>query len=297
MKVVIVGATGFVGSALVPALVEAGHQPVALVRGEGRSVPGAEVLRWDGPGHDLPASALADADAVINLAGANVGEGRWSTRRKAELTESRVDVTAALAQACATHGIGVMINASGVSLYGVGETVADEETTPEGGGFLGELARNWEGAAEPARAASVRVVDLRLGVVIGPDGGPLKKMLVPFMPVTPLGSGSQALPWIHRDDVVGMLLAALADERWQGPVNAVAPEQHDNSSFMRTLATAAGRTYLPIGVPGLLLHLALGEQASIVLTGRPVHPQRAESWAYTFRHPNLEEALRTSLKR
>lgn len=290
--VVIAGGTGLVGRGLLPALAQRGH-PLRLLRHRNRpswlaDLPDVRTFAWDGQSRP-PNEALDGAAAIVNLAGAGIADRRWSTARKEELRGSRLGPTRALAEAAVAHRVATLISASGIAGYGTGSEPADEQATFTGGGFLGDLARDWEAAAA---APGVRVVRLRIGVVLSGDGGALMRMVPPLgLPLTPLGDGRQVLPWIHRDDLVALVLAVLDDARYSGPVNAVAPEACDNRTFLRTLARVIGRFWVPLGVPGLALRLVLGELAGLVLDGRPVVPAKAASLGFGFIHSTAEEAL------
>lgn len=293
-RVAVCGASGYIGSALLPALAAAGWRLRVLARDAARLPAGDwDVVIWDGAG-PLPIGAFADCGAVINLAGAGIAERRWTAARKAELVRSRVDLSSYIAAAVIRDGVPTLIQASGIAGYGRSGAPADETAPLVNHGFLSWLSIAWEGALRPAQAHGVRVVFLRFGVVIAAGrAGPLAQMLPPWpLPLAPLGSGSQAMQWIHRDDAVGLVLAALGDAAWRGGVNAVAPESVDNRQFLRALARSRGRLWSPIAVPGMALRLALGELAEdLLLCGRPALPRRATERGYAWRYPTLAAAL------
>lgn len=302
MQVVVTGATGFIGRPLVQALREDGHEVTVLTRevaGAGKRLPaGVRAVAWS----DAAAweAALAAADAVINLAGESIAGGRWTAARKERIRRSRVESTRALVEAMARQERrpGVLINASAVGYYGpLGDEPVDE-SAPPGHDFLARVTVEWEQEARRAEALGVRVVLLRIGMVLGEDGGALAPMVLPFKLFVggPVGSGRQWLPWVHREDVVGLIRFALANDQVRGPVNATATEAHTNASFSRLLGRVLGRpSWLP--VPAFALRLLLGEMADLVLNGQKVVPAAAERYGYRFRFPALEPALRDVLGR
>ncbi len=289
MKIVIAGGSGFIGRRLVRALRERGDEAVVLSR---RSGPG--FLAWDPSRPDSVRAALEGADAVVNLCGAGVADRPWTAARRRELVDSRLGPTKALVDAIglATRRPKVLVNASAVGYYGWEGATADEKT-PAAAGFLADLCARWEAEASRAEAHGARTVLLRIGVVLGAEGGALGRMLLPFKLGLGgrLGDGAQAFPWIHADDVVGMVLAALDDERWRGPVNAVAPERADNAAFTKALGAALGRPTL-FPVPAFVLRTALGDLSGLLLDGREVRPAAAERLGYRFEHPALAPALK-----
>lgn len=295
MKVILAGGSGFIGRHLSRALVLAGHSVVLLTRGETASaIPGVETRRWLAPGADGWESVVDGADAVVNLCGEGVADRPWTTARRKALVDSRLAPTAALVSAIskAQKKPRVLVNASAVGYYpqNAGRELA--ETAAAGSGFLADLCARWEKAASSAESHGTRVVLLRIGVVLGAGGGALGRMLLPFKLGLGgrLGDGEQWFPWVHLEDVTGMVLAALADEKWRGPVNAVAPQAATNADFTAALGRALGRpTVLP--VPGFALKLALGEMSDMLLGSQKVAPAAAAARGYVFKKPTLDEAL------
>jgi uncharacterized protein (TIGR01777 family) len=263
---------------------------------------GVEAMRWDPLSEPAPIAALAGADAVVHLAGENVAQ-RWTERAKRAIRESRVTGTRNLLaglEAADRSEIGqrprTLISGSAIGYYGAhGEEPLDEDT-PAGSGFLAETCVAWEAEAEKASALGMRVVRVRTGVVLDRQGGALKKMLPPFQLGVggPVAGGSQYMSWIHREDLIGMMTAALEDERWSGPVNGTAPEPVTNRDFSHALGHALHRPSL-LPVPGIALGLLYGEMAETVTTGARVVPAKALVLGYRFRHPQLDEALRSAL--
>jgi len=298
MNIVIAGGTGFIGRALCDSLCQEGHRITLLTRrtAEAQQPGGSAVtaVEWNGRETGLWDRCLDGADAVINLAGAPIADGRWTKARKQLLTDSRVLTTRSLAQAisrCSSKPR-TLINASGIGYYGTGDNREQPEDAPHGAGFLAELCLAWEKEAIRASAFGTRVVQLRIGMVLGPDGGALAKMLPPFQyflggPILP---STQWVSWIHRRDLIGLIQWLLATPHISGPVNAVAPEAVTMAQFCKVLGHVLHRpSWLP--VPSFMLHLALGELATLITTGQRVIPAKALSGGYRFQYPQLESAL------
>jgi uncharacterized protein (TIGR01777 family) len=297
MRIFITGATGFVGQALVPALLADGHTVVAWVRDPTRARralgAGVETVAATPDAGPLE-GGVREADAVINLQGEPIVGARWTGARKAALMDSRVGITtrlaAALARSAGTSRL--LLSASAVGYYGDrGDEVLDE-TSSAGHGFLSEICVNWERATEPARAAGARTALLRIGVVLGRGGGALAKMLPPFRLGVGgrLGGGTQWMPWVHQADVVELMRRALTDPRYEGPLNVVAPKPVTNRDFTEALGHALHRPAV-MAVPAAALRLALGEAAVTVLGSQRVVPRALERLGYGFVHPALEGAL------
>jgi uncharacterized protein (TIGR01777 family) len=305
MRVLITGATGTIGLALADALTARGDQVVALSRDPERGQrvlgEGVEVHPWAEPeSAPPPAEALAgaDVDAVVNLLGEPVAQ-RWSDAAKQRIRESRVRGTGMLVaglMALPEAGRpGVLISQSATGYYGPrGDTPLDEQASP-GDDFLAELTVAWEGEATSA-GSSMRVVCTRTGVVLSPGGGALAKML-PFFKLGiggPVAGGHQYVPWIHLDDVVGGFLHCLDHDDASGPVNLTAPQPVTNAELSRALGHALGRPAV-LPVPGAAVKLLYGEMAEIVTTGQRAIPARLGELGYTFRHPEIEAALKDVL--
>jgi hypothetical protein len=291
MRVLLTGGTGFIGDAVARALRGAGHD-VTIVSRQPGFVP-AKAIAWDGVG-----AAMAETDAIVNLAGESIAAGRWTAARKRAIVDSRVDATRVLVRAIAesSHRPSVLVNASAVGVYGPrGDDALDESTAP-GDDFLASVCRRWEAAAWEAKAHDVRVAALRFGVVLGRDGGALQRMLIPFRLCLggPIGGGRQWMSWIHRDDVVGLVLAALERDAYAGPVNATAPTPVRNRDFTKALGAAVHRPAV-LPTPGFALRIALGEMADMLLTGQRVVPAAATAAGYAFKHPDLAGAIASSV--
>ena len=300
MEVVLAGASGLIGSALAAALRTDGHRVKTLLR---RPVSGPDVDRWDPVRGRLDPDFLQDADAVVCLSGAGVGDRRWTDGYKQVIVSSRVDsvgtVARSLADCAANYGGGprVLLAASAVGYYGdTGDREVDEDA-PAGDSFLAEVCVEWEAAADPARAAGVRVAHLRSGSVLARGGGLLKRLLplVKAGVAGRFGSGRQYFPWISLTDEVAAIRFLLTHEV-AGPVNLVGPGLVTNSEFTTTIGRVLRRpTVLP--VPRFAARIALGEIGDEVMTGQRAVPARLLSAGFAFTHPDLETALRAELSR
>lgn len=304
MRIVVTGGTGFIGRALCARLLDLGHAVMVLTRdpaaAKRRLDPRITVVRRRG---EEPTGewtgALEGSDAVVNLAGEPVAAGRWTPGRKDRLRKSRDRLTTVLVEALARlqSRPSLLINASAIGFYGPrGDEPLTEEAS-SGSGFLASLCREWESAARAAERHGTRVVLLRIGVVLDVGGGALAKMLPPFKFGLggPLGRGTQWMSWIHRHDLIELLVFLLAREA-HGPVNATAPYPVTNREFARILGQVLGRPAF-VSTPACVMRLLLGEMADeLLLTGQRVLPQRAQGMGYQFRYPALPEALHAILQ-
>ncbi|HEX4747688.1 MAG TPA: TIGR01777 family oxidoreductase [Gaiellaceae bacterium] len=294
MKIVVSGASGLIGSALVPALERDGHEVLRLVRRD----PASDVeVRWDPATGEIDSEHLAGVDAFVNLSGENLGK-RWTAARKREILDSRVHSTELVARiaAAAADPKPAVVVASAVGFYGDrGDEVLTEESAG-GSGFLTDVVRQWEAAADPARAAGVRVVHLRQGIVIAKEGGALKPMLLPFRLGAGgrLGSGKQWWSWIGMRDLVAAYMDALTTDV-AGVVNATAPNPVTNEQFTKALGKALGRpTVVP--VPGFAARALFGEMGeTMLLGGQRVLPARLLDKGFEFSAPTLDTALEQTL--
>lgn len=298
MRVTVTGASGLIGSGLLRALRERGDEATALSR-DPRGRPGFDA--WDPLAEPAPVASLAGRDAVVHLAGENLAQ-RWSASAKRAIRDSRIAGTEQLVRglrACPPdERPRVLVSASAIGYYGPhGDEPIDEEAPP-GTGFLARLCVAWEAQAQAAERLGMRVVTLRTGVVLDARGGALGKMLPPFKVGIggPVAGGRQYISWVHVQDLLGIVLAAISDERWTGPVNATAPEPATNRELSKTLGRVLRRPAV-LPVPELALRLLYGEMAEIVTTGARVLPAKALVLGYEFRHPRLEDALRSALSR
>jgi uncharacterized protein (TIGR01777 family) len=298
MRVTVSGATGRIGRHLVAALKARGDDVVALSRDPDKAGEqlGVQAYAWDLKNEAVPREALAGRDAVVHLAGADVAQ-RWTKEAKAEILDSREKGTRNM-----VHSIfetkprpKAFICASASGYYGDrGDDVVDEHEPP-GSDWLAEVCARWERQADTAKVGT-RMVIVRTGIVLDADGGALAKML-PFFKAGvggPVGSGKQYMPWIHVDDLVGIYLAAIDHDRFNGAINASAPEPATNRQFAKALGSALNRPAVA-PVPGFTIKLMYGEMAQVVLKGVRMVPGRAAELGYEFRHPDLGEALRDTL--
>ena len=297
-KVVAVsGASGMIGGALCQHLSERGWKVAPMVRSEGR-----EGIFWSAQEGRIDKEALSKVDAVVHLAGENLTEKRWTEEQKRRILESRVQGTNLIAGAMAEmeEGPKVLVSASAVGYYGArGDEVLDEESDP-GTGFLAEVCRKWEEAAEPAREAGIRVVHPRIGIVLSRQGGALGKMMLPFKLGIggKLGSGDQYFSWVTLQDTVRAIRFLLEHEEMEGPVNLSAPEPVTNQEFTKALGKALGRpTVLP--VPGFALKTLMGKELAeeALLEGQRVRPARLLEAGFEFRAPTVAEGLEQELNR
>lgn len=296
MTIAITGATGLVGSRLAAKLAAAGHKVRVLTRNpsSARSKLTYPGLEFFGP-NDW-ARGVEGATGVVNLAGEPIAT-RWTEDLKRSIKSSRVNTTTSLVdaiKACpAAKRPKVLVSASAVGYYGVSQTATFSEDSPSGRDYLSEVCRSWESAAQAASAAGVRVVVLRIGIVLAPEGGALAKMLPVFQIFAggPLGSGKQWMSWIHRDDLVDLAIEALSNPAYEGVYNATAPKPVRMSELCSALGNILGRpSWLP--VPEFALMTLLGEGASVVLDGQRVMPTRTQAAGYKYKYADIGEALR-----
>lgn len=303
MTIAITGASGLIGQALTHFLTTGGHSVVRIGRTGHTHAPSAQVrdVRWDPAAGQLDAGALDGVDAVVHLAGANVGE-RWTPEYRREILDSRVQGTRLIARTLAAmdRPPRVLISASAIGYYGDRGDALLDEGAARGGGFLADVVEAWEAAADPARAAGIRVVHPRFGVVLTPAGGALPKLLLPFQVGAggPLGSGRQWMSVIGLDDAIGVLHAAIARDTLAGPVNAVLPQPVRNLDFAHALGHVLHRPAI-LPTPTFALRLALGRQQAdeMLLASQRVVPSRLLAAGFEFRRPTLDAALRFELGR
>lgn len=289
--VAVTGASGFLGSALLPALRTAGWTPRAVVRGT--AGPG-EVL-WNPAGGTLDHAALEGVDAAVHLAGESIAAGRWTAETKRRIRDSRILGTRLLAESLGRlmRRPRVLVTASAVGIYGDrGDEVLTEDS-PLGSDFLAGVGQEWESATKPAADAGIRVVHLRFGIILAREGGALPRMVRPFLLGVggPIGSGRQWMSWIAQEDAIAAVLEALRNERARGPINAVAPDTVRNADFAVALGAVLHRPAL-IPAPAFALRLLYGEMAdAALLASQRVVPARLEAHGFRFRYPTLPAAL------
>ena len=298
MKIVIAGASGLVGTALVAALQRDGHVVHRLVR---RAAKAADEIAWDPARGEIDRGRMAGVDAVVNLAGENLGAGRWTQARRGRILRSRIDATRTLVAAMlgVTQRPAVFLSASAVGFYGDRGDDTLTEASGRGRGFLAEVCQAWEGAAQRVEEAGVRTVRLRFGVVLAADGGALAKMLPLFRLGLggPLGSGRQWMSWVSLEDAIGAIRHALGDDRCRGPVNIVAPGAVTNAEFTRELARALHRpALLPAPAWGLRLVLGRAMADEALLASTRAEPAELSRLGYAFRHPTIGVAFESVLR-
>src|SRR5215831_505555 len=292
MNIAIAGASGLVGSALVPQLTAEGAAITRLVRG----TPKSGQIEWHPNQDQLNPQALDTFDIIINLAGENLASGRWTDDHKRKIRDSRVSGTHLLSEAIAKmrQKPQAFICASATGIYGDRDDETLDEQSESGGGFLAGVCREWEKACEPAIKAGVRVVNLRLGPILAREGGMLTKLLTPFKMGMggKVGSGKQYISWVALDDAVSAIRLAINDPTIHGPLNIVSPNPVTNEEFTRTLGHVLNRP-TALAMPAFAARLAFGEMADeMLLVSQKVLPKRLAAAGFQFRYPNLEAALR-----
>lgn len=314
MQVTVTGASGLIGRRLVAALRDRGDDVIALSRDRGRALqalepatsapaPGGDlqVVAWDPLGEPAPAAGLAGSHAVVHLAGENIAQ-RWTTTAKQAIRASRVEGTRWLVRGVAAlepeRRPSTLVSGSAIGYYGPRGDEPIDEDAPAGSGFLAQTCAAWEAEADAAADLGLRVVKVRTGVVLDQYGGALAKMLPPFKLGVggPVAGGRQYVSWIEPADLVGIVLAALDEQRWHGAVNATAPEPVRNGELAEALGRVLRRPAL-LPVPGLALQALYGEMSQVVTTGARVLPAQALVNGYEFRYAELDPALRAALNR
>jgi uncharacterized protein len=297
MKILVAGSSGLVGTALVGALARQGHTVCRLVRPQSLSTMDAKAgfdVAWNPATGELGGAGVGP-DAVVNLVGASIADGRWTTARKNLLRTSRIDSTRALVEALAKMNArpSVLVSASAIGIFGnrADETL-NEESKP-GSDFLAGLAKEWEAEALKAEALGIRVVLARFGIILARDGGALPKVMLPFKfgAGGRIGNGQQWMSWVTLDDVVGILRFAIESAPLRGAINVVAPQPVRNAEFTKVLATTMHRPAI-FPAPAFALRIVLGEMAdALLLSSQRVQPQALEKLGYQFLHADLASAL------
>ena len=297
LRILITGASGVLGSALRPLLTTGGHDVWTLVRRT--PDPERNEIYWNPAKEELNLSALPPFDAVIHLAGDNIGEGRWTREKKKRVIDSRVQGDRTYSRTLASLEVKpkVFLSASAVGFYGNCLDCCMREEDRVGGDFISDVCALWEHSAKPAEDAGIRTVFMRIGVVLSPKGGALQRLLATrYLGFSKgFGDGSQYISWIGINDMVGAILHTLAHDQLEGPVNIAAPEPVTNGELMQTLARVVGRPLLP-SVPARLLTTLYGQMASeVLLGGCKVSTDKLQQSGYVFRQTSLELTLRRLL--
>lgn len=292
MKVAIAGASGLVGSALIPVLKSMGAQITRMVR----SKPKAGEIEWHPGQAEMHPGSLEGFDTIINLAGENIAGGRWTDDQKRKIRESRINGTHLLSEAIAklSPKPRVFICASATGIYGDRDNEVLDEQSESGGGFLAGVCREWEMATGPASQAGVRVVNLRIGPILAREGGMLAKLLTPFKMGMggKVGSGRQYISWIAIDDVIQAIKLAIEDASIHGALNIVSPNPVTNEEFTKTLGHVLNRP-TALAMPAFAARLAFGEMADeMLLASQKVIPKKLTSIGFRFQFPQLEMALK-----
>ena len=297
MNIAVSGATGLVGSALCPLLAQQGHKVLAIRRGDGGSYE--DSIRWDPESGLTNPARLESVDAIVHLAGENIGGGRWTDAMKRRIRSSRVEGTRSLVQSIAVveKRPQVLVCASAIGFYGDRGAMEMDESSEAGSDFLADVCEQWEAEANAATELGVRVVNVRIGVVLSPNGGALAKMLLPFKLGAGgiVGPGTQYWSWIGLNDLTRILAFCVASDAVSGPVNAVSPEPSTNREFTKTLGKVLRRpTILPL--PGFVAKLMLGEMATtLLLASTRVLPEKLQTHGFEFEQPGLADCLQHEL--
>ncbi len=300
MKVTLTGATGRIGGTLVAALLERGDEVTVLTRSPEKAkqkLGDVQAYAWDLKAQEAPAEALTGRDAVVHLAGEDVGQ-RWNASVKREILESRELGTRNLVAGIAAAEVKppLLVSASASGYYGPRGDEPVDEKEPAGTDFLAEVCVAWEREAEKAAELGTRVIRVRTGIVLDPDGGALSKMLTPFKLGAggPIAGGKQYMPWIALEDEVGLFLAAIDSSSFSGPINGSAPNPVTNKEFGKALGRVLHRPAIN-PTPGFAIKALYGEMSTIVINGVRMVPGRAPELGYEFRYTNLDDALAATL--
>lgn len=295
MKVAIAGGTGFVGSRLVERLLAEGHQVLILTRNPASvtPAPNVEVVAYNLKESGAWQQSISGCDAVVNLAGEPIAEKRWTPEHKKEIINSRKIGTQKIVEAIskANPKPSVLVSASAIGYYGTSETATFEEGSPSGNDFLAQVCQEWEAEAQKVKDTGTRLVIVRIGIVLG-MGGAIGKMIPPFKMFAggPIGTGKQWFSWIHRDDLVNLILFALQQREVEGVLNATAPNPVRMNEVSQTLGEVLNRpSWLP--VPAFALEVLLGDGAQVVLEGQQVLPKRTITQGFDYQYPTLKQAL------
>jgi len=304
MKILVTGGTGFVGHSLVRKLIEANHKVVLLTRNpestKSKTSEPAEVYGWEPETTTPPKEAYNGIDAIVHLAGESIAAGRWTAKQKKKILDSRVLSTRNLLKGVVESGAKpkVIVSASAIGIYGDRGNQSLSETSAQGIGFLADVCRAWEKESQYPGLESIRKVNLRIGIVLEKGGGALQKLLPIFKlgGGGPVGNGKQWMSWIHREDLVEMILYSLTHENVSGAVNAVAPSPSTNAEFSKALGKALHRpAFMP--APAIALKIAMGEMSELVLASQKVEAKKITDAGFVFKFPQIQEALNDICKK
>ncbi|MCA0238341.1 MAG: TIGR01777 family oxidoreductase [Bacteroidetes bacterium] len=292
MTTLLAGGTGFIGARLTEMLRQQGH----TVRLLSRQPKGPDQFAWDLNAGTMDERALQGVDYLINLTGAGIADKRWTTARKKELIESRTKSAQVLAEAIRKSGRRpkALVSAAAIGYYGnSGEKEMLESDLPVGNGFMVDCCERWEQAADEIAQLSIRTVKLRIGIVLGKEGGALREMLKPFLfgIGAYFGNGQAWYSWIHRDDICRMMIWALEQDEVEGVFNAVAPNPVRNKTLVQAIARARKKPAILMPVPAFALKIALGEMSATILNSNRVSSEKVEQAGFTFLYPGVNEAL------
>lgn len=299
VKVLITGGTGLIGQHLCKALKDKGYK-IALLSRSGKSITDIPTYFWDPEKKQIDKEAIETADFIINLAGANIGEKRWTPKQRKLIIDSRVKTTQFLFEKIkeSKNVLKAFVSASATGYYGISPTdKIFRETDPPADDFLGNTCAKWEQAVDRFKELGIRTVKLRMGVVLTKQGGALAKMIVPVKLglASTLGNGRQFLPWIHIDDLCAAYISAIENLQMNGAYNAVAPEHTTNNEFTRTLAQVMNKPFWFPGVPGIMIRIMLGKMSQVILKGNRVSSDKIIASGFKFRFPHLEGAIKDLL--
>ncbi|WP_301109680.1 TIGR01777 family oxidoreductase [Sporosarcina sp.] len=298
MKVAITGGTGFIGSILTAKLQQNGHDVIILTRKPSSEHDGIQYVQWL-TDHAAPENEIGHLDAIVNLAGVSIDEGRWTSERKKAIRDSRITATQEVLRIVRTlpEKPSVLVNASAIGIYPPSLTAEyTDSSTAVGENFLAKTVYDWENLAEHAGDLGVRTVFTRFGIVLGKKGGALPLIKLPYQLFAggKIGSGNQWFSWVHVDDVANAIIFSLENNAVKGPVNVVAPSPMHMNAFGKTIAKVLGRPHW-FPVPSFAMELALGEKSIVVLEGQHVLPTKLLQNGFTFQYPSLEPALKNLL--
>ncbi len=304
MHTLITGGTGLIGRALIASLVADGHTVTVLSRAPEKhqsSLPaGVNAVKWDGKSAEGWGHLANSVDAIVNLAGEGIADGRWSDERKRRIVQSRVDAGKAVVEAIrqAQQKPKVLVQASAVGYYGVGNATPLPESSAPGNDFLGQVCFDWEASSAEVERMGVRRVVIRTGIVLSTGGGAFPKLLLPFYLFAggPLGNGRQYFPWIHIDDQVRAIRFLMENENARGPFNLAAPQPPTNREFVQKVGKAMGRPAL-LPVPAFVFKIIFGEMSTVLLDGQRAVPQALERAGFAFAYPEAVAAVRDILQK